>query len=48
MRTWLVIFKKNGKADSRIIMAKTFDDVVYEVWSDLFDADIKGIFEVAK
>lgn len=48
MRTWLVIFKKNGKADSRVIMAKTFDDAVYEVWNDLFDADIKGIFEVVR
>jgi hypothetical protein len=48
MRTWLVIFKKNGKADSRVIMAKTFDDAVYEIWGVLADADIKGIFEVAK
>lgn len=48
MRTWLVIFKKNGKADSRVIMAKHFDDVVYEIWNDLADADIKGIFEVAR
>lgn len=47
MRTWLVIYKKNGKVDSRVIMAKTVDDVVYEVWNDLSDADIKGIFEVA-
>ena len=29
-------------------MAKTFDDAVYEIWNDLADADIKGIFEVAK
>lgn len=48
MRTWIVIFKKDGKAESRVIMAKTFDDAVYDVWSELADADIKGIFEVAK
>ena len=48
MRTWLVIFRKNGKADSRVIMAKTFDDAVYEVRNHLADADIKGIFEVAR
>lgn len=48
MRTWLVIFRKNGKADSRVIMANHFDDVVYEIWNDLADADIKGVFEVAR
>ena len=48
MRTWLVIFKRNGKVDSRVIMAKTFDDAVYEIWNHLSDADIKGIFEVAR
>lgn len=48
MRTWIVIFKRNGKADSRVIMAKHFGDAVYEVWSVLADADIKGIFEVAR
>lgn len=48
MRTWLVIYKKNGKVDSRIIMAKTFDDAVYEVWGELKNAEIKAIFEVAR
>ena len=48
MRTWIVIFKRNGKADSRVIMAKTFDDAVYEIWDKYSDCDIKGIFEVAR
>lgn len=49
MRTWLVIYKENGETKSQLIMAKTFDDVVYEVW-DLMSAncDVKGIFEVAR
>lgn len=48
MRTWLVIYKRKGEIGRAIVMAKTFDDAVYEIWNDLADADIKGIFEVAK
>ena len=50
MRTWMVIFKKDGKVESRIMKLKTFEDVVCEImWSsELCDADIKAIFEVAR
>jgi hypothetical protein len=44
----MVIYKEKGEVKSRIIMAKTFDDAVYEVWCELSDFDIKAIFEVAR
>lgn len=48
MRTWLVIYKEKGEVKSKIVIAKTFDEAVYELWSDLADFDIKGIFEVVR
>ena len=48
MRTWLVIYKENGEVKSKVLMAKNFDDLVYEIWSELDRANIKAIFEVAR
>lgn len=48
MRTWLVIYKENGEIKTMVIMAKHFDDVVYEVWGNANCDQIKGIFEVAR
>ena len=48
MRTWMVIYKRKGEVESAIVMAKTFDDAVYEIWHKYSNCDIKGIFEVAR
>lgn len=48
MKTWIVMYKEKGEVKSRIIMAKAFDDAVYEVWGELKNAEIKAIFEVAR
>jgi hypothetical protein len=48
MRTWLVIYKEKGEVKSKVVMAKTFDDAVFEIWDKLICADIKAVFEVAK
>ena len=48
MKTWIVMYKEKGEVKSQIIMAKTFDDAVYEVWGELNNAEIKAIFEVAR
>jgi hypothetical protein len=49
MRTWLVIYKEKGETKTQLIMAKTFDDAVYEVWNLMsLNCVVKGIFEVAK
>lgn len=48
MRTWLVIYKENGEIKTMVIMAKHFDDVVYEVWDKINSENVKGIFEVAR
>ena len=47
MRTWIVVYKRNGEVKSSIIMAKTFNDAVCEVWKYMPNDAISGIFEVA-
>jgi hypothetical protein len=48
MKTWIVIYNEKGEVKSQIIMAKTFDDAVYEVWDLLQRTDVKGLFEVSR
>lgn len=47
MRTWIVVYKEKGVPKSLIIMAKTFNDAVCEVWKYMPNDAISGIFEVA-
>ena len=50
MKTWIVIYKEKGETKSKLIMARTFDDVISEmIWNiELVVGEIKAIIEVAK
>lgn len=48
MRTWLVIYEENGTTKTRVLMAKTFTDIIVDICEYVTLEDIKGIFEVAR
>jgi hypothetical protein len=47
MRTWVIVFRINGKADSRIITAESLEEAYYQFMGAFPSAEINGVFEVA-
>ena len=48
MRTWVIAYRINGKADSRIIIANSLEDAYYQFIGAFPSAEINGVFEVAR
>lgn len=47
MKTWVIVFRIDEKADSRIITADSLEEAYYQFIGAFPCAEINGVFEVA-